>query len=162
MYSTNVGLAGMASFDTNPYKIGINNRALACISHKASDFEGALMDSPRVIKGIAGTRVTKIKQGTLKWRWDDDDGKTHTFLIPQSYFVPTGGVKLLSPQHWAQHLRSKPKREGVTTTYKDKVVVTWQGCTKTVQLDDKTNIALFFLSLGFTKVPGLLRRTWRR
>ena len=109
------------------------------------------MDSPQVIKGIAGTRVTKIKQGTLKWRWDDNEGKTHTFLIPQSYFVPTGGVRLLSPQHWAQHLRSKPNQEGVTTTYKNKVVVTWQGCTKTVQLDDKTNVASFNLSPGYTK-----------
>ena len=68
IHSTNAGSAGMASFNTNAYKIGIDNRASACISHKASDFEGPLMDSPRVIKGIAGTRVTQIKQGTLKWR----------------------------------------------------------------------------------------------
>ena len=57
----------------------------------------------------------------------------------------------MSPQHWAQHLRSKPNQEGVTTTYKDKVVVTWQGCTKTVQLNDKTNVASFNSSPGYTK-----------
>ena len=111
MHSTNAGSASMASFDTNAYKIGNDNRASACISHKASDFEGPLLDSPRVIKGIVGTRVTKIKQGTLKWQWNDDEGKTHTFLIPQSYFVPTGGVRLLSPQHWARHLRSNQSKK---------------------------------------------------
>ena len=67
MHSTIAGSAGMASFDTNTYKTGIDNRASVCISHKASNFEGPLMDSPSVIKGIVGTRVTKIKQETLQW-----------------------------------------------------------------------------------------------
>ena len=57
----------------------------------------------------------------------------------------------MSLPHWTQHLRTKPRQEGVTTTYKDKVVVIWKGCTKTVQLDDKTNVASFNSSPCFTQ-----------
>ena len=34
--------------------------------------------------------------------WSDDSGKIHTFEIPNSYYVPSCELRLLSPQHWAQ------------------------------------------------------------
>ena len=40
--------------------------------------------------------------GTLRWQWSDDSGKRHTFEIPNSYYVPSWELRLLSPQHWAQ------------------------------------------------------------
>ena len=40
--------------------------------------------------------------GTLRWQWADDSGKKHTFEIPNSYYVPSCKLRLLSPQHWAQ------------------------------------------------------------
>jgi len=50
-----------------------------------------------------------VKIGTIVWRWYDGDGLVHRSVIPNSYYVPQGGVRLLSPRHWAKEQRdSKP------------------------------------------------------
>ena len=97
----------IASFDTDSKcsPIGVDNRCSACISDDRDDFEGPLMTSKRVIKGFGGVTTKGVQTGTLLWRWADDTGKTHSFRIPNSYYVPQGGVKLLSPQHLAQLLK---------------------------------------------------------
>ena len=99
-----------AYFDTDSKSIGINNRCSACISHDLNDFVGEVHKSDRVIKGFAGTRTTNVKKGTVLWKWEDDMGQVHEFLIPNSYYVPQGGCRLLSPQHWVKTQRdTKPK-----------------------------------------------------
>ena len=30
--------------------------------------------------------------GTIKWDIEDDDGVTHTHIIPKSYYIPQGHV----------------------------------------------------------------------
>jgi hypothetical protein len=40
--------------------------------------------------------------GTILWNIIDDDGIIRTITIPNSYYVPTSGVRLLSPQNWSQ------------------------------------------------------------
>lgn len=97
-------------FDTDSSDIGIDNRCSACISHVESDFEGPLVHCNRVVKGFGGSRTRNVKMGTLKWIWEDDQGVATTFRIPNSYYVPNGGVRLLSPQHWAQTQQSKSSR----------------------------------------------------
>ena len=67
-----------------------------------TDFIGELVDCNRTIKGFGGTRTTKTKMGTIKWSWLDDEGMVTTHRIPNSYYAPEGGVRLLSPQHLAQ------------------------------------------------------------
>jgi hypothetical protein len=90
------------SFDTDSAPIGIDNRCTGCISHRIEDFEGPLQESNRAIKGFGRTRTTNVKIGTIVWRWNDDQGKHHKFVIPKSFYVPQGNVRLLSPQHWVQ------------------------------------------------------------
>ena len=89
-------------FDTDSAKVGIDNRCSACMSHTIEDFEGPLVEYSRSIKGFGGTRIYNVKKGTIVWRWMDDDGMVHKFTIPNSYYVPDGGMRLLSPQHWAK------------------------------------------------------------
>ena len=43
-----------------------------------------------------------VWQGTIHWKWDDDEGITHDMIIPHSYYIPDGKVRLISPQRWAQ------------------------------------------------------------
>lgn len=99
---TAVATERVAQFDTDAEWIGVDNRCTGCISHIKSDFVGPLKQSQRVVKGFGGSTVTNVKIGTLRWTWDDNLGKSHTFDIPNSYYIPDGKVRLLSPQHWAQ------------------------------------------------------------
>ena len=87
----------------------LDNRCTACISHIPEDFIGDLIDSNRTIKGFADSKTSGIKVGTLLWSWQDDAGMEHSFKIPNSYYVPQGKVRLLSPQHWAKHQRVRGK-----------------------------------------------------
>jgi len=54
-----------------------------------------------------------VKIGTIVWRWcDHNDGLVHHFVIPKSYYVPQGGVRLLNPQHWAKEQRDFKPMQG--------------------------------------------------
>lgn len=108
-------------FDTDSSPIGIDNRCTGCISHRIEDFVVPLVSTDRTIKGYGGMQMSGIQIGTIEWSWLDDDGARHTFKIPNSFFVPKGGLRLLSPQHWAQSQRGfKPiTGTGSETTHKD-------------------------------------------
>ncbi len=72
------------SFDTDSKPIGIDNRCTACISHDATDFVGDILPSNRWIKGFGGSKTTNVRTGTLRWSLEDDEGKIHSFLFPNS------------------------------------------------------------------------------
>jgi hypothetical protein len=104
---------GPPSFDTDSYEIGIDNRASYSMSHRKEDFEGEIKMTQRRIRGIAGTILTKVGYGTLLWKIEDDLGRSHQIRLPNSLYVPEGGVRLLSPQHWAQHAQdNRPSPRG--------------------------------------------------
>ena len=93
--------------DESSGRIGIDNRASACISHSLDDFTGPMTEVHRTIKGFGGTRTMGTKMGTIVWRWMDDQGRVHRHAIPNSYYIPEGKMRLLSPQHWAQTGRKR-------------------------------------------------------
>ena len=90
------------SFDTDSRPIGVDNRCSACISHDISDFIDVPQETNRKIKGFGGTTHANVRVGTIKWSCNNDDGKRHKFLVPNSYYVPHGQSRLLSPQHLAK------------------------------------------------------------
>ena len=92
--------------------------------------------------------------GTMKWKVEDDSGKVHTFLIPNSYYVPDGGVRLFILQHWAKNQKDQKLTQGIgSTTLDDQVTLFWhqRQFSKTVYLDPNTNVATFALAPGYTK-----------
>jgi hypothetical protein len=142
-------------FNTDSALIGIDNRASACMSDNIHDFSGPLQPTNRVIRGFAGTKTTNVQIGTISWRIEDDNGKVTTHIIPNSYYVPDGKVRLLSPQHWAKMLpphRRPLKGTAPEMTYHDRVELRWDGdtSTKTVLLDTHTNVATFTLAPDYT------------
>ena len=150
-------------FDTDSADIGIDNRCSACISHKASDFEGELLPCNRVVKGFGGSRTTNIKTGTLKWSWEDDHGMVTTFRIPNSYYVPDGKVRLLSPQHWAQTQATNRKQRhhyGERTTSHQCVLFWNDGNSKrTVPLGRADNVVSFSLAPGYDNFEAFCSAT---
>ena len=142
-----------ASFDTDSFDIGIDNRCSACISGTPEDFVGELRETSRIIKGFMGAKTTDVKVGTLNWKWLDDEGKTHHFYIPNSYFVPNCGIRLLSPQHWAKTRNDRRPSEGTGCTTTSNSVTLWWDQKKyslNVPLSKSTNVATFRSAPGYT------------
>ena len=148
----------VSRFDTDSGSIGIDNRYSTCISHVPEDFVGTLTDSSKTIKGFAGSKTKGVKVGTLLWKWLDDNGKEHLFKIPDSYYVPAGGVRLLSPQHWTMHQPTSKKGKSVpkgtlSKTTSEEVTLLWNDKRSrlTVPLSKTNNVATFHMAPGYTR-----------
>jgi hypothetical protein len=138
--------------------ISIANRCTGCISYQIEDFEAPLQEGNRAIKGFGGTRTRNIKIGTIIWRWNNDQGKQHKFVIPKSLYVPEGNICLLSPQHWVQTQKDwKPNQGTGCETVDDKVTLFWkqQKCKLTVPLGRADNVATFMLADGSRSFAAL-------
>jgi hypothetical protein len=141
-------------FDTDSETIGIDNRCSGCISHVRDDFVGELRRTDRVVKGFAGTKTTNVQVGTLRWSWEDELGRKHTFTIPNSSYVPDGRVLLLSPQHWSQTQTTGPERDqcGEYTNGRECVLFWGGGKHKMrIPLGKRDNVATFSMASGFDK-----------
>ena len=139
------------NFDTDSETVGVDNRCSGCISDKEYHFEN-LRPSDRVIKGFGGSRTTHVMIGTLVWRIQDDDGKTHVFRIPNSYYVPSGKMRLLSPQHVDKVLRRRGSSFREQTDSRE-CILTWGDrgqFRKTIQVDEQTNVFTFRLAPGYS------------
>jgi len=80
-------------FDTDSMTIGIDKWCSACILHCIEDFIDVLRPCHQTISSFAGSKVTNIQQGTILCQWEDDIGKVHEHTIPNSYYVPQGGLR---------------------------------------------------------------------
>lgn len=141
-----------ARFDTDSETIGIDNRCSACISDKQYHFED-LRPSGHIIRGFGNSKTVDVMTGTLRWKWLDDDGREHTIRIPNSFYVPSGKMRLMSPQHVAQALSQQGRGTLTETTDGAQCVLTWgtrSQYRKTIPIDNKTNVFTFHLAPGFT------------
>ena len=111
------------TFDTNSIPIGVDNRYNGCISHRIEDFEGPLIDTGQQMKGFDGSQPSNVQMDTLIWKWQDNQGRIHKFKIPKSFYSPNGGVRLLSPHHWAQ--TQKDMRGTRSDTTSKEVTLFW-------------------------------------
>lgn len=150
-------------FDTDSELIGIDNRCSGCITHTRTDIPGEITECRRSIKGFGGERTYKVWTGTIHWTWDDDNGKQHKMVIPNAYYVPDGGVRLLSPQHWAQQRSGKDRQGGAgSTTMGTHVELFWNNrdSRRTVPIDlTGNNVATFRLSSGYNRFAAYCMET---
>ena len=134
--------------------VGIDNRCSSCMSSFKSDFVGQLIDAPLNIKGFAGTETWETKRGTIRWKLLDDKGNPHEFLIPNSYYVPKLGHRLLSPQHWSRETAVDSDQDApYCVTYHNSAQMVWEGgsATKTVPVDSQ-NVFTFRLQDSYEEV----------
>ena len=143
----------VVNFDTDSHAIGLDNRCSACISNRIEDFDGPVTKTNKTIKAFAGGRVSNVYTGTIVWKWMSDEGKRFKFHIPHSYYVPDGGCRLLSPQHWAktQHKVASAGTSFGETTLQDKSVLFWGENKLTIPLGNDDSVATFTTAPGFDK-----------
>jgi hypothetical protein len=87
-----------------------------------TDFISPPVRSEVKIRGYNGsTNSTMV--GTVKWKIKDDNGKIHSFILPNTYYSSSVETRQLSPQHWAQ-VRNKG-RDTYCVTYHDAIIMRW-------------------------------------
>jgi hypothetical protein len=140
--------------ETDSVPIKVDNCCTQTITGYESDF------IPSTIRKVEdkqvcgfGRSISKIThQGTIRWRVYDDHGKEHDIIIPNTYFVPNCGLRLLSPQHWAQELNDNyPMPDGTScTTYYNRVVLQWnqRKTVKTLHIDSNRNNVATMWTVG--------------
>ena len=150
--STRSNVKRPISFDLDSFVIAVDNCATRSITNDPNDF----VETPRKvavssIKGISGL-IQVLRQGTIKWNICDDEGKTHEMLLPNSFYVPRAPMRLLSPQHWAQSLAVAQKTQDATCiTMAKEIQLKWDTFTRTISLDQRTNIGLLTSSPSYYK-----------
>ena len=98
-------------FDSDSRSIGLDGRASACITNDEEDVvPGSMVLTNKKVKCFGGTFDGKVYRCTICWTIIDKQSKTHTFTLPNAYYIPEGGMRLLSPHHWSQELRKQHKR----------------------------------------------------
>ena len=89
-------LPSSVRFDTDSFRLGIDSFASACMSSNKDHFTSYEEESGQDFKGIArGLRIAG--RGTLSFRIDDDEGRTHKISIPNSVHIPELPMVLISP-----------------------------------------------------------------
>jgi hypothetical protein len=86
-------------FDTDSYPIKIDNCCTTTMSGYKNDFEPSTFQPVinKVVRGFGNVLTPITHTGTVVWNIDDDHGNTHQLRIPNAYYVPESGIRLLSP-----------------------------------------------------------------
>jgi hypothetical protein len=138
-------------YDSDSFLIAIDNCSSRCITNSMADFVEAPIPVRVKVNGIGGSVVATHK-GTVRWSIEDDTGRKHTWLIPDTYFNESTPYRLLSPQHWAQ---TQDNGRGTwAATYHDAVEMFWKDnrFSRSIPLTAGSNIALLRSAPGFDRM----------
>jgi type II secretory pathway pseudopilin PulG len=127
----------------------VDNGASYSISNYIDDFiEPPTKIGPK-IQGFAGSLTTSLI-GTVQWYITDDDGRTHSIILPNTSYVPTADIRMLSPQHWAQV--TNDLRGALCVTYGDCFLLKWdkKRYRKTIPISPSTtkNVGIMTSAVG--------------
>ena len=132
----------------------VDNGASASITPYLTDFITPLQPINRKVKGIGGHAQATYK-GTIQWKVQDDQGQSHHFTLPNSYFVAMARSRILCPQHLAQTAKDNyPLPLGTGEVTGDKYIqLFWNQCkyVKTIKLDPRRNIGMTHTAPGIHK-----------
>jgi hypothetical protein len=132
-------------YDSDSFIIAVDNCSSKCITNSMQDYISLLEKVSIAVKGIGGM-VTASYKGIKAWTVKDDQGRQHTWTIPDVYFNKASPFRLLSPQHWAQTQGDNyPKPRGTwCTTYENCGELFWKqnSFMRTAPLSPSSNVAL--------------------
>ena len=110
--------------DADSYEMRVDTGASHCISHDIQDFIGKVTPTRGSIQGYhEGKCISNLHLGTMKFGMTDDEGRLHTFEVPNSIYDPQGQHKLLCPQHWSRECPTIEKAYEMT----GEVALPWYG-----------------------------------
>jgi hypothetical protein len=141
-------------FDSDSYPLLLDNRASKCLTNVFADFVDTPRKTTAQIKGIGDTKVPATYKGTVRWSFEDDEGKVHEFFIPETYYSPSVPGRILSLQHWSQAANdNKPRPRGTySATYDDCIELYWdqRKYKRTAPYDPASNVATIYSAPSFS------------
>ncbi len=139
--------AHRAVFDSDSYGILVDGGATASITNNLDDFVRPPKKTRIRIKGFNGTS-SNARVGTVKWPILDDNGVRHILTIPDTYYVESCPMRLLSPQHYSQQIHDH--RGTFSTNYGDQVLFVFHKSKfrATMPLSEGTNVGILRSSPG--------------
>jgi hypothetical protein len=153
-----VAMSNVIRFDSDSSPIKIDNCCTQTISGFQKDFIPSTLQnvSNLHVNGFGNTRTAISQKGTVKWVVIDDSGQHRDIIIPNTYFVPGCGIRLLSPQHWDQEVKDNfPTKDGTwCATFNDRVLLEWnqRQHKKTIQINpEKSNVAVMWTVDGSSR-----------
>lgn len=170
VYSTNTIENGMTRkmtpFDSDSFEVKVDNCCSRTLSgHKTDFMKGSLKPTNNIaVEGYNGAHDFVTHTGTIHWRVLDDQGSIRDIIIPNSLYVPTNKLRLLSPQHMAQMYRSKESNADRTrcVTFSDHMILEWDSrrYKKTIKIDAKaSNIGRLYTVGGYSKYVAYATKT---
>jgi len=140
-----------AQLHSDSHTLIIDNGCSASITNSMEDFISPPWQVRANIEGYSrSTSATHV--GTVRWKIEDDLGRTHDILLPNTYYSPHSKHRLLCPQHWAQTAKDNTLHPNGTwcATYADYVVLYWnqQQYRRTVKLLPHTNVGVICTAPG--------------
>jgi hypothetical protein len=141
-----VFIVKISNFSPGSHPICIDTGASCCISNTKSDFTD-LTPITATLSGFAqGLHIQGT--GTLNWTLLNDASEEVTISIPNSMYVPSVPMSLLSPQHIAQE--TKLSHDGFTV-HASHGVLTFGGHQRTVLYNPTNNLPIFFTATNLDK-----------
>jgi hypothetical protein len=142
-YCANPGqaVAHHALFDSDSFDILVDGGATASISNCLGDFIRPPTTTNIRIKGFNGT-YSAARVDTVQWPILDDQGVKHVLQIPDTYFVASCPMRLLSPQHYSQQINDH--RGTYSTNFGDQVVFVFhqKKFQVTIPLNPSSNVGI--------------------
>jgi DNA segregation ATPase FtsK/SpoIIIE-like protein len=122
-----VAMTTNLTLDTDAIPIKVDNCCTRTLSNNKEDFIESTMKpvENKAVRSFSGSLTPITHTGTIKWWINDDHGIPRPILVPNSYYVPNGTARLLSPQHWAQQADDHtPNKHGTwCATYDTEIVL---------------------------------------
>ena len=132
----------------------VDNGASASITPYFNDFISPPQPINIKVKGIGGHAQVTYK-GTVQWKVLDDQGHSHRFTLPNSYFVAMAPSRILCPPHLAQTAKDNcPLPLGTGEITGDEYIqLSWNQhkYIKTIKLDPRRNIGMTHTAPGIHK-----------
>ena len=125
-------------FDSDSFPLLVDNGASAPITNTQDDFIDTPTPVCNKVNGILGHTIATLK-GTVKWKFEDDSGRIHLFMLKNTYLIPNTATWVLSAQHLAQQAKHNfplPAGTGEFTMDKSMILTCNQHhYKKTIRLD---------------------------
>ena len=116
--------SNLQPFDSDSFQIKIDNCASKCNTNSLGDYHIPPEPISLKIRGVGGN-IPCTHIGTVNWTIEDDQGMSHTFIIPGTIYAPKAPHRLLLPQHWSQAANDNhPTTNGTwCATYSDHIIL---------------------------------------